>query len=137
MCCFSSEEVAISTPASKNGKPASSHIPLSASSLALSIRTMVTFSSFFAHDIRYSDGQLKRKLTNFRGMKIYFHRAVGAMSRFLYSLSTIFFALLLNRFPTGLIGIMMLTVSYLDIFPIASMMLFNGSSGCILNVLML
>src|SRR5574344_709145 len=100
---------------------------------------MVTLSSSFFDVNNSLLGQLIRNPNNFRGMRMYFRRPVprSYTGRFLYNLSIAFCAFLLNASPNGLIGMMIFTVSYLETFPIASMILLIGSSACCLYILIL
>ena len=116
------------------GFAASSHIAFLLSSLAFTIRTIVTLSSSFLLDTNLSLGHLKRKLSNLKGLSKFFQcrHFTSYRSRFLYNLSAATCLRTLKFDFSGLATITILTVSSQLTFPIESMILLIGSSGIFL-----
>ncbi len=124
-----SEEVTNINPDSNATVHISSAISLIVSSFAFTIRTIVTFSSFCLTGISQRNNNLKNAFIQYH---IAAKKPFGLKSRFLYNLSTCFFAFSFHLSESGLIVIITVAVSDFAILFIESMMLFIGSSVILL-----
>gem|GEM_PF-6346430 len=122
---FSSDDVISISHDSNATVPNSSAISFIVSSCAFTIRTIVIFSSFSFSGVFHVNNNL---ITFFIHPNIIAKNHVGFNSKFLYSLSTCFFAFSFHLSDKGLIVIRTVAVSYLDILFIESIILFIGSS---------